>query len=284
LNSVLDDNKLLTLPNGERLALPNNVRLVFEVQDLKHATMATVSRCGMVWFSHDVLSTEMLFHNFLTRLENICLDDSEEIQQQTVEAQAAGETDSPALRLQREISGIIRPYFGGEGLVEKCLEYASTLEHIMDFTRMRALSSLFSMMNEAVRQIHGYNSSHPDFPLEPDPMERFISKSLVYGILWSFTGDAKLKTRHELGEFIRSTTTIPLPPPNSQVPIVDYEVTMTGEWAPWASKVPRTDVETHKVASPDAVVPTVDTVRHESLLATWLAEHKPLVLCGPPGK
>lgn len=51
LNSVLDDNKLLTLPNGERLSLPPNVRIMFEVQDLKYATLATVSRCGMVWFS-----------------------------------------------------------------------------------------------------------------------------------------------------------------------------------------------------------------------------------------
>ena len=29
LNSVLDDNKLLTLPNGERLGIPPNVRVAF---------------------------------------------------------------------------------------------------------------------------------------------------------------------------------------------------------------------------------------------------------------
>ena len=51
----------------------------------------------------------------------------------------------------------------------------------------------------------------------------------------------------------------------------------------WTSKVPKIEVETHKVGSPDIVVPTLDTVRHESLLYTWLQEHRPLVLCGPPG-
>jgi len=61
------------------------------------------------------------------------------------------------------------------------------------------------------------------------------------------------------------------------------QVLISGEWAPWQNKVPVVEVETHKVASPDVVIPTIDTVRHESLLFTWLAEHKPLVLCGPPG-
>lgn len=56
-----------------------------------------------------------------------------------------------------------------------------------------------------------------------------------------------------------------------------------GEWVAWSARVPQIEVETHKVAHPDVVVPTVDTVRHEALLHTWLADHKPMVLCGPPG-
>lgn len=47
--------------------------------------------------------------------------------------------------------------------------------------------------------------------------------------------------------------------------------------------VPKIEVETHKVASPDVVVPTVDTVRHVEVLKAWLSERKPLILCGPPG-
>ena len=31
LNSVLDDNKILTLPSGERLEVPSNVRIMLEV-------------------------------------------------------------------------------------------------------------------------------------------------------------------------------------------------------------------------------------------------------------
>ncbi|KAM9149649.1 LOW QUALITY PROTEIN: cytoplasmic dynein 1 heavy chain 1-like [Pangshura tecta] len=284
LNSVLDDNKLLTLPNGERLSLPPNVRIMFEVQDLKYATLTTVSRCGMVWFSEDVLSTDIIFNNFLARLRNIPLDEGEEEAQRRRKGKEdeGEEAASPMLQIQRDAATIMQPYFTSNGLVTKALEHAFKLEHIMDLTRLRCLGSLFSMLHQACRNVAQYNANHPDFPMQIDQLERYIQRYLVYAILWSLSGDSHLKMRTELGEYIRRITTVPLPTaPN--IPIIDYEVSITGEWVPWQSKVPQIEVETHKVAAPDVVVPTLDTVRHEALLYTWLAEHKPLVLCGPPG-
>jgi len=50
------------------LTIPPNVRIMFEVESLKNATPATVSRCGMVWFSEDVLTNRMMYEHYLARL------------------------------------------------------------------------------------------------------------------------------------------------------------------------------------------------------------------------
>ena len=42
LNSVLDDNRLLTMPSGERIQFGPNVNFLFETHDLKFASPATV--------------------------------------------------------------------------------------------------------------------------------------------------------------------------------------------------------------------------------------------------
>ena len=68
LNSVLDDNKLLTLPSGERINIPPNIRIVIEVDSLEQATPATVSRCGMVWFSDDTLTDQMRLQRLYAEL------------------------------------------------------------------------------------------------------------------------------------------------------------------------------------------------------------------------
>lgn len=44
MNSVMDDSKLLTLANGERIRLQKNCSMLFEVFDLQYASPATISR------------------------------------------------------------------------------------------------------------------------------------------------------------------------------------------------------------------------------------------------
>ncbi|KIJ45695.1 hypothetical protein M422DRAFT_778888 [Sphaerobolus stellatus SS14] len=288
LNSVLDDNKLLTLPNGERLNLPPNVRIMFEVEHLKYATLATVSRCGMIWFSDDIVEPSMVYRNYLDTLTAVALDadDEESFENPSRRAEPTpGESNtSPNLEVQRSIATILEPFFAADGLVNEALVQAESIEHIMDFTATRALNTLFSLVNKTVRNVIEYNNQHSDFPLSLERVEQYVTKRLLISIIWAFSGDAKLDLRAELGDFLRNRTGVDLPPLIQGSSLLDYDVQVSsGEWLPWQSKVPVIEIEAHAVTASDVVVPTMDTVRHEEVLYSWLSEHKPLLLCGPPG-
>ena len=51
LNTVMDDNKILTLASNERIALTSDMRLLFEISHLRTATPATVSRAGILYIN-----------------------------------------------------------------------------------------------------------------------------------------------------------------------------------------------------------------------------------------
>lgn len=65
LNSVLDDNRLLTMPSGERIQFGPNVNFLFETHDLSCASPATISRMGMIFLRSVSLCRKSFKHLFL---------------------------------------------------------------------------------------------------------------------------------------------------------------------------------------------------------------------------
>uniref|UniRef100_A0A8C3XUZ3 Dynein heavy chain hydrolytic ATP-binding dynein motor region domain-containing protein n=1 Tax=Chelydra serpentina TaxID=8475 RepID=A0A8C3XUZ3_CHESE len=67
LNTVLDDNKMLCLANSERIKLTPSIHMV---QDLRVASPATVSRCGMVYIDPEELKWVPYVQTWMAGLSN----------------------------------------------------------------------------------------------------------------------------------------------------------------------------------------------------------------------
>ncbi|XP_069998938.1 cytoplasmic dynein 2 heavy chain 1 isoform X2 [Penaeus vannamei] len=69
LNSVLDDNRLLTMPSGERIQFGPNVNFLFETHDLSSASPATISRMGMIFLSDEDTNIQAVVSAWLSSQE-----------------------------------------------------------------------------------------------------------------------------------------------------------------------------------------------------------------------
>lgn len=70
LNTVMDDNKMLTLASNERIPLKNHMRLIFEIGNLKYATPATVSRAGILFLNSSDLGWNPYVQSWLDKRDD----------------------------------------------------------------------------------------------------------------------------------------------------------------------------------------------------------------------
>ena len=286
LNSVLDNNKLLTLPNGERLQLPTNVKIMFEVESLKHATLATVSRCGMVWFSEDILDPEDLYYHYLLRLQ----EDKYDTKIKEISGQ---DTISP---VRKYCVDSIRSLFISENpeirsMVSIALDLAVHEKHVMIYSRIRVLEALFALIRQAISRIKEKDENSFDnyFDNNKPIIEKYMKNWVLFSVIWSFVGDLKLHERVTFYQLLADNIGsidhgISLPSVDDKTSLIDYAVNIeSGEFELWRDKVPKMEVSSDKATDADVIITTVDTLRHQEVLCSWLIERRPFIICGPPG-
>lgn len=145
MNSVMDDNKMLTLASNERIPLKPYMRLIFEIRDLRFATPATVSRAGILYISTDEgTQWRSLIESWLLKLQ-----------------------------VNEVAKGKLRDCFST--YVEATLKWMSkTVAPIVSLQDMNFVQTLLYMLDGTLNE-HIFNSANNDA----------VEKAFVFGFIWA---------------------------------------------------------------------------------------------------
>jgi dynein heavy chain len=246
LNTVLDDNKILTLANNDRIPMTDNCRIVFEVEDLRNASPATVSRAGIIYVSESDLGWEPFVENwFLQRL------------------------DMGAAR-QLEVD-VLQPVFK---------EWLSTpppdgghATNFFDWNR-RNLNKVMQV-NDSTLVVNVLNllsaSLQPHVDNNDSPTEGACRRLLAYAVAWGIGGLLEPADRLRLHEklmavFRRGGHSDAIPPCAEDETIFEYVPSWQDRarkwqiWAPPDWKAPK------RLIFSNLLIPTMDSVRAEYMV------------------
>uniref|UniRef100_A0A8C8C735 Dynein, axonemal, heavy chain 5 n=1 Tax=Oncorhynchus tshawytscha TaxID=74940 RepID=A0A8C8C735_ONCTS len=248
LNSVLDDNRTLTLANGDRIPMAPNCKIVFEPHNIDNASPATVSRNGMVFMSSSVLDWSPILEGWLKKRS--CQE---------------GE-------VLRELFSSSFPEL--YRFTVRCLEYK--IDMLEAFVIMQSINILQGLIPAKVDTRKPPYSNHIKNP-----------RLYVFALMWSIGALLELEDRRKMESWLRGNDNIHLDlpdiPSDSEDTMFDYHIT-TGQWVHWNTRVEEyiypSDI-TPEYGS--ILVPNVDNVRTDFLIQTIAKQGKAVLLIGEQG-
>ncbi|KAK2844298.1 hypothetical protein Q5P01_010957 [Channa striata] len=246
LNSVLDDNKTLTLANGDRIPMAPNCKVVFEPHNIDNASPATVSRNGMVFMSSSVLNLSPILEGWLKK-------------------RSYQETE------------VLRDLFSAS-FVDIYLFSVQSLEFKMDMLEAFVIMQCINMLQGLIP------SKEQCGELSRDHLERLYVFSLMWSIGALLEQEDRQKLEIWLRGNGNIHLSLPDIPPDSADTMFDYYVRADGQWVHWRTRVEEyiypPDV-TPEYSS--ILVPSVDNVRTDFLIKTIAKQGKAVLLIGEQG-
>jgi dynein heavy chain 1, cytosolic len=115
----------------------------------------------------------------------------------------------------------------------RALELAANTIHVMEFTRMRTMEAMFSLIRKGIENIFEYNES-TDFPIEGTQIGAFMTKWVVFSAIWGIGGSMNLATRTNFSNRLADFTETETPALSSGVALIDYEIRLSDQkWHLW---------------------------------------------------
>ena len=273
MNTVLDDNKKLCLVSGEIITMTKHMVIMFEVENLAVASPATVSRCGMIYLDTRCVPISA---NIFSWIENL--------PKWTVYLH-------PLLRAMA--SHYIQPLI--EFVYKNSKEYIPTVERNL-------VQSLFNMINGYMKQLAPLNAASVVLPEKELLNLKCVNALFIQSLVWSIgaTGcrSSRVKFDAKVRELIESYKDVNgSGPSNSNILfpseglVYDYFLKFPVEsdidqfqpyWELWESTVTPLSLK-YTVPYADITVPTIDTVRQDSIVRHLITNLNHVAIVGPSG-
>jgi len=244
MNTVLDDNMTLCLVNGERIKLRHEMRCLFEVADLAVASPATVSRCGMVFLSHE-LGYLPYVHSWLPKFE-----------------QLAEPLQAHLLKLFEE-----KLPLGIAFIREHCKEPIPTVD-------IQIAASLCALFEALFTSDNGVDLSDP-----VDDLKVLIELVFAFSFAWSVGGALDADGSKAFSKYCMELFVNVRPPVSFLDSFVDIR---EKAWKSWDAIIPPFEFDA-KQPYFSMLVPTIDTLRYQTLLDTLLGVEKAVFFTGLSG-
>ncbi|KAK6967898.1 dynein heavy chain 8 axonemal, partial [Biomphalaria glabrata] len=244
LNSVLDDNKTLTLANGDRIPMAPTCKILFEVHNIDNASPATVSRNGMIFMSCSVLPWQPILEGWL-------------------------------LKRSSNESSTLLPLFES---IYNDTEHFTTLNteakmEVLSCIKIRQMCDLLEgLIPASVEERKNMTANH---------MEHLFIFALMWSLGALLELDDRTKMQEFL---LKHKSKLNFPKITGDETIFEYLVAADGKWLHWRNRVEEYIYPSDSVPLFTSIlVPNVDNVRTDFLIELISKQNKAVLLIGEQG-
>jgi dynein heavy chain len=246
LNTVLDDNKILTLANNDRIPMTDNCRIVFEVENLRNASPATVSRAGIIFVSPTDLGWQPLIESWLLLRNDLGANRDQEV-----------ETLKPLmmkwLKDPPPNAGLCVDFFDWK---------LRNIKYVMDANDSILTVNTLNILSACLKPSVLINEV-----LTPEGYQRL----LAYCVAWGFGGllesEERRKMHDKLMEIMQNSGCAgAMPPCGPEETVFEYMTDPSDKSRPWMLWKPDEWKVPKKLNFSTLLIPTLDSTRAEYLL------------------